>query len=213
MFWYILYLTIHVLSSSFATFIFEYPCRWWLQSWNQKAPAPRKESYDRPREYIKKQRHHFADKDLWSQSYSFSSSQVCIWELDHKECWVLKNWCFWTVGLEKTLESPLDCKETKPAHPKGNQSWIFIGRNDAESPVLWPPDAKSQLIGKDPSDGKDWRPKEKGVAEDEMVREHHQFNGHKSEEILGDSGRQGSLVFCSLWSCKRLNITKWLNNN
>ena len=99
----------------------------------------------KPRQRIKKQRHHFADKGLYSQSYGFSSSRVWIWELDYKESWVLKNWCFWTVVLEKTLESPLDCKEIQPVHPKGNQSWIFIGRTDveAEVPILWPPDGKN----------------------------------------------------------------------
>ena len=106
---------------------------------------------------------------------------VWMWELDHKENWVSKNLCFWTMVLEKTLESPLDCKEIKPVHPKGNQSWIFIGSTDAEAetPILWPPDAKSQLIGKDPEAGKDWRQEEKGMPEDEMVGWHHWFNGHE----------------------------------
>ena len=113
---------------------------------------------------IKKQRHHFANKGPNSQSYGFSSSQVWMWELDHKEGWVPKKWCFWTVVLEKTLESPLDCKEIKPINPKGNQPWIFTGRTDAEAetPILWPPGAKSQLIGKDPDAGKDIRQEEKG---------------------------------------------------
>ena len=106
------------------------------------------------------------------ESYDFSGSHVQMWELDHKEGWVPKSWCFQTVELEKTLESPLDCKEIKPVHPKGNQPWIFIRRTDAEveAPILWPPDVKSQLIGKDPDAGKDWRQKEKWVAENEMVR-------------------------------------------
>ena len=127
--------------------------------------------YDQPRQHIKKQRHYFADKDPYSQSYGFSSSHVWMWELDHKEGWVLKNWCFWTVVLEKTLESPLDCKEIQPVNPKGNQPWIFIGRTDAEAetPILWPPDEKTWLIGKDPDAGKDWGQKEKGTTEDEMV--------------------------------------------
>ena len=134
--------------------------------------APWKKSYDQPRQHIKKQRRHFADKSLYSQSYGFSSSHVWMWELDHKESWALKNWCFWTVVLEKTLESPLDCKEIQPVHPKGDQSLVFIGRTDveAETPILWPPDAKSWLIWKDPDAGKDWRKEEKGVAEDEVVR-------------------------------------------
>ena len=107
--------------------------------------TPWKESYDQPGQHIKKQRHYFANKGLSSQGYGFSSSHVWTWELDYKESWVLKNWCFWTVVLEKTLESPLDCKEIQPVHPKGDQSWVFIGRTDAEAetPILWPPDAKS----------------------------------------------------------------------
>jgi len=129
------------------------------------------ENYDQLRQHIKMQRHYFADKGLSSQSYGFSSGHVWIWELDHKESWVPKNWCFWTVMLENTLESPLDCKEIQPVHPKGNQSWIFIGRTDAkaETPVLWPPDMKNWLIGKDPDAGKDWRQEEKGMIEDEML--------------------------------------------
>ena len=113
--------------------------------------APWKKSYDQTRQHIKKQRHYSADKSLSSQSYGFSSSDAWMWELNYKESWVLKNWCFWTVVLEKTLESPLDCKEIKPVNPKGNQSWIFIGRTDAEAetPILWPPDAKNWLLGKD----------------------------------------------------------------
>ena len=141
--------------------------------------TPWKESYDQPRQHIKKQRHHFADKSPYSQSYGFSSSHVWMWELDHKEGWVLKKWCFWIVVLEKTLESPLDCKEIQPVHPKGNQSWIFIGRTDAEAeaPILWPPDGKSWLIGKDPDAGKDWGQEEKGATEDEMVGWHHWLSG------------------------------------
>ena len=139
-----------------------------------------KESYEKPRHCIKKQRHHSANKDPYSQSYGFCSSNVWIWELGHKEGWVPKHWCFWTVVLVKTLESPLDCKENKPVHPKGNQPWILIGRTDAEAeaPVLWPPDTKSQPIGKDPETGKDWRQKDKGTAEDEMVIQHYQLSGH-----------------------------------
>ena len=115
------------------------------------------------RQHIKKQRHCFAKKGPSSEDYGFSNSHVWMWELDYKESWVLKNWCFWAVVLEKTLESPLDCKEIQPVHPKGNQSWIFIGRTDAEAetPILWPPDAKSWLIWKDPDAGKGWRQEEK----------------------------------------------------
>ena len=145
--------------------------------------TPWKNSYDQPRQHIKKQRHYFANKGPSSQGYSFSSSHIWMWELDYKENWAPKNWCFWTVVLEKTLESPLDCKEIQPVHPKGNQSWIFIGRADAEAetPVLWPPDAKNWLTGKDPDAGKDRRREEKGTTEDEMVGWHHQLNGHEFE--------------------------------
>ena len=125
-------------------------------------------SYDKPRLHIKKQRYHFADKGPSSQSCGFSSSHVWMSEMDYKESWVLKNWCFWTMVLEKTLESPLDCKEIQPVHPKGNQSWIFIGRTDAEAPILWPPEAKSWLIEKDPQAGEDWGQEEKGTTEDAM---------------------------------------------
>ena len=125
--------------------------------------TPWKESYNKPRQCIKKQRHQKANKGPYSQSYGFSSSHVWIWELDFKEGWALKNWWFWTVVLEKNLKSPLDCKEIKPVHPKGNQPWIFIGSTDGEAPIFWPPDRKSQLIGKDPGAGKDWRQKEKGL--------------------------------------------------
>ena len=119
--------------------------------------APRKKSYDQPRQQIKKQRYYFANKGPSSQSYGFSSSHVWMWELDYKESWVPKNWCFWTVVLEKTLESPLDCMEIQPVNPKGNQSWIFTERTDAEAeiPVLWTPDVKNRLIGKDPDAGED----------------------------------------------------------
>ena len=128
-------------------------CRWWMQPL-----APWKKSYDQHRQYIKRQRHYFANKGLSSQSYGFSCSHVWMWELDYKESWAPKNWCFWTL-IEKSLESPLDCKEIQPVHPKGNQSWVFIGRTDieAETPILWPPDAKNWSIGKDPDAGKDWR--------------------------------------------------------
>ena len=120
---------------------------------------------------LTKRVYHFVNKGLYSQSYSFSSSHVQMWELDHKEGWTLKDWCFWVAVLEKTLENPLDCKEIKPVNPKGNQPWIFIGRTvaKAEASILWPPNAKSQLTGKDSEVGKDWRQKEKGVTEDEMV--------------------------------------------
>ena len=120
---------------------------------------------------MKKQRHHFADKGPYSESYGFSSSHVWMWELDHKQGWVLKNWCFWTVVPEKTPESPLGTKNIKPVNPKGNQPWIVLGRTDAEAetPTLCPSGVKNQFTGKDPDVGEDWRQKEKRVAEDEMV--------------------------------------------
>ena len=127
-----------------------------------------------------------------------------MWELDYKESWAQKNWCFWTVVLEKTLESPLDCKEIQPVHPKGNQSWVFIGRTDAEAetPILWPSDAKNWLIGKDPDAGKDWRQEEKGMTEDEMVGWHHWLNGHEFGQALGFDDGQESLACCSPWGCR-----------
>ena len=128
--------------------------------------APWKMSYDKSRQHIKKHRHYFTNKGPSSQSCGFSRSHVWMWELDHKESWVLKNWWFWTVVLEKTLESPLDCKKIKPINPTGNLSWKFIGRTDveAETPILWPPDVKNWLIGKDPDAGRDWRLEEKGTT-------------------------------------------------
>ena len=130
-------------------------------------------------ESILRSRHYFVNKGPSSQGYGFSSSHVCMWELDYKESWAQKNWCFWTVVLEKTLESPLNCKEIQPVHPKGDQSWVFIGRTDVEAltPIFWPPDAKSWLIWKDPDAGKDWEQEEKGMTEDEMVGWHHWLIG------------------------------------
>ena len=141
--------------------------------------TPWKESYDQPRQHIKKQRHSFANKGLSSQGYGFSSGHVWMWELDCEERWAPKNWCFWTVVLEKTLESPLDCKEIQPVHPKGDQSCMFFGRNDtkAETPVLWPPHVKSWLLGKDSDAGRDWRQEEKGTTEDEMAGWYHWNSG------------------------------------
>ena len=133
-----------------------------------------------------------------SQSYGFSSGHVWLWELDYKESWVLRNWCFGTLVLKKTLESSLDCKEIQPVHPK-DQSWIFIGRTDAESPILWPPDAKNWLTGKEPDAEKDWRREEKGTTDDEMVGWHYQLNGHEFKQALGVGDGQGSLACCSPW--------------
>ena len=138
-----------------------------------------------------------------------------MWELDHEEGWALKNWCFQIVVLEKTLESPLDCKEIKLVNPKGNQSWIFIERTDAEAevPILWPPEAKSQLTGEDCHARKEWGQEKKGVTEDEMVGWYHWLKGHEFEQVLGDSEGQGSLVCCSPWSLKESDTTLQLSNN
>ena len=155
----------------------------------------------------------FADKGPYRQSYGFSSSHVWMWELDYKESWALKNWCFQTVVLEKTLESPLHCKEIKPVNPKGNQPWIFIGKTDAEAeaPILWSPDTKSWLTGNDSNAGKDWGQEEKQMIEDEIVGWHHWLNGHEFEQALGDGEGQGSLVCCSPRGCKESDTTERLN--
>ena len=170
--------------------------------------APWKKSCDKLRQHIKKQTHYFANKSPSSQSYGFSSSHVWMWELEHKASQALKNWCFWTVVLEKTLESLLDCKEIKLVHPKGNPSWIFIERTDPEdeTPILWPPDVKNWLIWKDPDAGKEWRQEEK--AEDEMVRWHHWLNGQESEQVLGVGDGQGSLAWCSPWDHKESDMSE-----
>ena len=134
-------------------------------------------------------------------------------ELDYKESWAPQNWCFWTVVLEKTLGSPLDCKEIQPVHRKGDWSWVFIGRTDveAETPILWPPDMKTWLIGKDPDAGKGWRQKEKGRTEDVMAGCHHQLNGHEFEQTLGVGDGQGGLACCSPWGHKESDMTEGLN--
>ena len=166
-------------------------------------------SSDQPRQHIKKQRHYFTNKGLSSQSYGFSSGHIWMWELDYKESWAPKNWCFWTVVLQKTLESPLDCKQIQPVHPKGVQSWVFTGRTDveAETPILWPPDAKSWLIWKDPDAGKDWGREEKGMIEDEMVGWHHWLNGHGWTPGVGNG--QGGL--CEPWVHTESDTTEQLN--
>ena len=148
-------------------------------------------SYNQPRQPIKKQRHYFANKVPYCQTYGFSSSHVWMRELDLKKGWTPKNWCFCAVVLEKTPESLLDCKKIKPVNPKGNQSWIFIRRTDAEAPTLWPSDTKSQLSGKDPDAEKHWQ-QEKGTTEDEMAGWHHRL----------DEQAPGSLACCSPWGCK-----------
>jgi len=175
--------------------------------------TPWKESYDQPRQHITKQRQYFANKGPSNQGYGFSSSHVWMGELDYKESWAPKNWCFRTVVLEKALESPLDCKEFKPVHPEGNQSWIFIGRTDAEAqtPILWSPDAKNWLIGKDPDVGKDRKGEDKGMTEDEMIEWHHWLKGHEFEQTPGVGDGQGGLVCCSPWGYKELDMTERLN--
>ena len=136
-----------------------------------------------------------------------------MWELDYEESWVPKNWYFWTVVLEKSLESPLDCKEIQLVHPKGDQSWVFIGRTDAEAetPILWPLHAKSWLIGKDSDAGWDWGQEDKGTTEDEMAGWHHRLNGHEFGWTPGVGDGQGGLVCCSSWGRKESNTTEQLN--
>ena len=160
--------------------------------------APWKKSYDQPRQHIKKQRHYFANKGPSGKSYGFSDSHVWTWEWDCEESWVPKNWCFWTVVLEKTLESPL-LQGIKSVHPKGNQSWIFIERTDAEAetPILWPPDVKNRPIWKDPDAGNDWRQEEKESTEGEIVGCHHRLDGHEFEQAPAFGDGQGSLAYCS----------------
>ena len=178
-----------------------------------KTLAPWKKSYDKPRQHIKKQRYYFANKGPSSQSYGFSSSHVWMWELDHKESWVLKNWCFWTAVLEKTLEGPLDYKEIKPVHPKGNQPWIFTGRTDAEAevPILRPPDAKNRVIGKIADAGKDWRQEEKGTIEEEMDELDGITNSiDMSLCKLQGLVMEGNLACCSPWGLKELERTERL---
>ena len=136
-----------------------------------------------------------------------------MWELDCEESWAPKNWCFWTVVLEKTLENPLDCKEIQPVHPKGDQSWRFVGRTDAEAgtQILWPPDVKNWLFWKGLDAGKDWRWEEKGTTEEEMIGWHHWLNGHEFESTPGVGDGQGGLVCCSPWGHKESDTTEWLN--
>ena len=148
-----------------------------------------------------------------SQGYGFSSGHVRMWELDCEESWAPKNWCFWTVVLEKTPESPLDCREIQPVHPKGDRFWVFIGRTDAEgeTPVLWPPHVKSWLTGKDPDAMRDWGQEEKGTTEDEMTGWHHRLDGHKFESTPGGGDGHTGLACYDSWGCKQLDTTEWLN--
>ena len=152
-------------------------------------------------------------KEIISKSDEFKWNDHFFLPKDHKESWALKNWCFWTVVLEKTFESSLDCKEIKPVNPKGNQPWIFIGRTDAEAEtvIFWPPATKNQLIWKDSDAGKDWGQEEEGMTEDEMIEWHHRLNGHEFEQALGDGEGQRGLACCSPWGHKELDMTEQLN--
>ena len=162
---------------------------------------------------FKKQRHYVANRGPSSQGYGFFSGHVWMWELDCEEGWALKNWCFWTVVLEKTLESPLDCKEIQPVHSEGDQPWDIFGRNDAkdEAPVFWPPHKKNWLIGKDSDAGRDWGQEEKGTIEVEMTGWHHWLDGRESEWTLGDGDGQGGLACCASWGRKESDTTERLN--
>ena len=172
--------------------------------------TPWKESYDQPRQHIKKQRHYFANWGPSSQGYGFPSSHVWMWELDCEEGWAPKNWCFGTGVLKKTLESPLDCKVIQPAYPKGDQSWVFIGRSDAEAetPILWAPHAKSWLTGKDFDAERDWGQEEKGTIEDEMAGWHHRLDRHEFEWTPGVGDGQGGLACCNSLGCKESDSTE-----
>ena len=175
--------------------------------------APWKKSYDQPREHTIKERHYFANKGPSSQSYGFSSSHVWMWELDYKESRAPKNGCFWTVVLEKTLESSLDCKEIQPVNPKVNQPWIFIERTDAEAeiPIIWPLAVKNWLIRKDSDAGKDWKQEKKGTTEDEMVGWHHQLVGYEFVQASEVGDGQGSLACYSPWGPEESDTTEQLN--
>jgi len=155
----------------------------------------------------------FATKVRLVKAIVFPVVMYGMWELDCEESWAWKNWCFWTVVLEKTLESPLDCKEIQPVHPKGDQSWVFFARTDAEAetPILWPHHAKSWLIGKDPDAGRDWGQEEKGTIEDEMAGWHHWLDAHEFGWTPGVGDRQGGLACCDSWGRKESDTTKQLN--
>ena len=183
--------------------------------WNQKTFASWQESYDKPRQCAEKQRHYSADKGSYSQIYGLPRGHIWVWELDHKEGRVSKNWCLWTVVLKKTPESPLDCKEIEPINLKGHQLWILSGRTDAEAaaPVLWSPDANSWLTGKVPDTGKDWGQKENRALEVKMTGWHHWCNEHELGQTSGDGEGQGGLAYCSPWGSKESNTTWRLNNS
>ena len=174
--------------------------------------APWKKSYDQPRQILKSG-DIFCQQRSIQPSYGFSSGHVQMWELDHKESWALKNWCFWTVLLQKTLESPLDCKEIQPVHSEGDQPWDFFGRNNAkaETLVLWPPHAKSWLIGKDSDAERDWGQEELGTTEDEMATWHHWLNEREFEWTPGVDDGQGGLAYCNSGGRKESDTTEVLN--
>ena len=162
-----------------------------------------------------RQRHYSANKCLYSQGYGLPRGQVWLWKLDREEGRTPKNWCLWTVVLEKTPENPLDSKKIKPVNLKGNQFWMLVGRTDAEAeaPVFWSSDVNSWLIGKVPDAGKNWGQKEKRASDDEMTGWHHQWDGHELEQTLGDGEGQGGLACCSPWGHTELDTIRWLNNN
>ena len=191
--------------------VYQISCGLLCGPWNLKTLAPWKESYDQPRQRNKKQRHYLSTEVRLVKVMVFPVVMYGC-ELNYKESWAPKNWCLWTV-LEKTFESPLDCKEIQPVHPKGDQSWVFFERSDveAETPILWPPDEKSWLIWKDPDAGKDWEQEEKGTTEDEMVGWHHQLDGHGFGLTLGVGDGQGHLACCGSWGHKESDTTEWLN--
>ena len=182
-------------------------CWWWLQHEIKRCLLLGRKAMTNLDSILKSRDSTSPTTVCLSQSYCFSSSHVWMWELDHKEIWVPQNWCFWTVVLEKTLESPLDCREIQPVNPKGNQSWIFIGKTDTEAPILWLPNEKNWFIGKDPDAGKDWNWEEKGAIEGEMVGWHHWLDGHELEQAPGVADGQGSLGCCSPWGHKESDMT------
>ena len=192
---------------------FLYPANLLNLLMSSKILTPWQETYDQLRYHIQKQRHYFANKGPSSQGYGFSSGHVSMWNLNCEESWAPKNWCFWTVVLEKTLQSPLNCKQIQPVYPKGNKSWIFLGSTDAEAKtlILWPSNLKSWLIGKDSDTGRDCGQEENGKTEDEMAGWHHRLNGHKSGWTPGTGDGQGGLACCNSWSSKESDTTEWLN--
>ena len=183
-------------------------CRWWLQLWNSRCLLLKRKAMTNLDSVLKTRGITLSKKGLYSQSYGFSSSHGWMLELDSKEGWALKNWCFQTVVLEKTLKSPLDNKVIKPVNPKGKQFRIFTGRTDAkaEAPVLWSLDVKCQFFGKDPDAGKDWR-QENRAAGNEIVEWYHWLNGHESEQFPGNCEGQGSMVSCNSWGHKKSDTT------